>query len=562
MNLSNDSYTNKHMSFFSYTKAALVADSLSLATHWIYNQSKLKREFPDGVTSLHAPSSHYHVNKGAGDLTHYGDQTVWFAELLGGQSYNQSAWKACWLEKMKSYEGYVDIASQETIASGGNGKSGSNDLAGAARIAPLFDAHLTIEELIEAARSQTLLTHGDEEVSDAAEFFVRAVSLVQEGKDFSSAIKEASTLGEYRNLPVAEHIEKASKADKDDYLAESSKFGLTCHNPEAFPLVLYFLIHHGENFADAISKNAMAGGDTSARSMIMALFFVARDGDVGDELFGELNIDNEAGNASTPTCPKKLKSFSAGSHQVNIESENGNLSGALEYPEGEIKAVALFAHCFTCGKDFFPAVRVSKALAALGIATLRVDFSGIGKSDGSFASTSFLTNLDNLHTASEWLDEHIACPALLIGHSLGGAAVYAVAGSLCDETAVVSIGAPADPAHVLHLIEDYLEEIESKGEAEVSLAGRSFVIGKKFIDDLKTYDHQTKLKTLVGHKLVMHAPTDTTVELSNAGEIYSLLQHPKSFISLPGADHLLTDKEDAEYVANVIAVWAQKALRE
>jgi len=293
----------------------------------------------------------------------------------------------------------------------------------------------------------------------------------------------------------------------------------------------------------------------------MALFFVARDGDVGESLFSELNIGNGTVDVK-PTSSSEVKNFSAGSHQVNIESKNGNLSGALEYPEGPVKAVALFAHCFTCGKDFFPAVRVSKALASLGIATLRVDFSGIGKSEGNFASTSFLTNLDNLHTASEWLDKHIACPALLIGHSLGGAAVYAVAGSLCGTKAVVSIGAPADPAHVLHLIEDYVDEIESKGEAEVSLAGRSFTIGKKFIDDLKAYDHQAKLNTLTGHKLVMHAPSDLTVELSNAGEIYSQLEHPKSFISLPGADHLLTDQEDAEYVANVIAVWSRKALRD
>ena len=544
-----------------YTKASLVADSLSLATHWIYNQSKIDREFPDGVVSLHAPSSHYHVNKGQGDLTHYGDQTAWLAELLADQSYSHDAWTSHWLEKMKGYKGYVDMASQETIASEGHGKSGSNDLAGAARIAPLFDAHMTKDELIEAAKSQTILTHGDHEVRDTAEFFVRAVSLVQEGKGFLEALQEAGDQGIYRNLPVAEHIEKALRADSDDFIGESSKFGLTCHNPEAFPLTLYFLIHHGDSFTDAISKNAMAGGDTSARALLMALFFVARDGDVGDELFSKLNIGDGAIN-TTATSASDVKNFSAGSHSVNIESPNGNLSGALEYPEGPVKAVALFAHCFTCGKDFFPAVRISKSLASLGIATLRVDFSGIGKSEGSFESTSFLTNLDNLHTASEWLNKHIACPALLIGHSLGGAAVYAVAGSLCGTKAVVSIGAPSDPAHVLHLIEDHIDEIESKGEAEVSLAGRSFTIGKKFIDDLKAYDHQTKLNTLTGHKLVMHAPSDLTVELSNAGEIYSQLQHPKSFISLPGADHLLTDQEDAEYVANVIAVWSRKALRD
>lgn len=550
----------KIMSLSSYTKAALVADSLSLATHWVYNQSKLQREFPDGVISLYGPASQYHPNKKAGDLTHYGDQMVWLTELLEDQPYSLPAWRSLWLQKMKDYDGYVDGASKETIGNGGNGRSTANDLAGASRIAPLLDANLTSIEMIEAAKSQTEFSHGDPAIGETAEFFVRAVEQVQKGEDFLTALQSASEQGAYRNLPVAEYLESAIKGDKENYLAESASMGLTCHNPEALPLTMYFLIHHGADFADCISKNAMAGGDTSARAMLIALLFVARDGDVGEALFNQLNLGADGQNSAEVSTVRE--EYTAGSNLVTIVSEHGNLAGVLEHPEGEVKAVAMFAHCFTCGKDFFPAVRISKALAKLGIATLRVDFSGLGKSDGDFASTSFLTNLDNLHTASDWLEKNLMCPALLIGHSLGGAAVYSVAGSLAATKAVVSIGAPADPSHILHLIEDYVEEIEAKGEAEVDLAGRKLKMGKKFLDDLKAYDHQVKLKELKGHKLVMHAPTDTTVELSNAGEIYSQLQHPKSFISLPGANHLLTDKEDAEYVASLIAVWSQKALKE
>ncbi len=543
-----------------YTKAALVADSLSLATHWVYNQSKLQREFPDGVISLLGPTSQYHPNKKAGDLTHYGDQTRWLAELLVDQEYSESAWRSLWLQKMKGYDGYVDGASKETMANGGNGRSAANDLAGASRIAPLLDRGLTLIEMIGAAKSQTEFTHGDPSIGETAEFFVRAVELVKQGADFQTALQSASESGVYRNLPISEYLENAVNADKDNFLVESARIGLTCHNPEALPLALYFLIHHGENFADCISRNALAGGDTSARAMLIALLFVARDGDVGEALFNELNLDSDG--VLSANEPADRAEYEAGSNQVTIASEHGDLAGVLEYPEGEVTAVAMFAHCFTCGKDFFPAVRISKALAKLGIATLRVDFSGVGKSDGDFASTSFLTNLDNLHAASDWLEQTLMGPALLIGHSLGGAAVHAVADALAGTKAVVSIGAPSDPAHVLHLMEDYLKEIESTGEAKVTLAGRTFKVGKKFIDDLKAYDHQAKLKALTGHKLVMHAPSDLTVELSNAGEIYSQLSHPKSFISLPGANHLLTDKEDAEYVANVIAVWSQKALKE
>ncbi len=542
------------MSYSYYTQAALIADSLSLATHWVYNQNKIGRMFPDGVKVFHAPLSNYHEPKSAGDFTHYGDQTVWLADFLKTGAYEEGKWKAYWLDQMKSYGGYLDGASRATIENEGILPSGSNDLAGAARIAPLLDQKLGQEELVAAARSQTGLTHGDMVVVEAAEFFVRAVKAVENGASFVEALQRAGDEGSYRELPVKEDLEKAMSLQTEDHLKAGAELGLTCHTHEAFPLALYYLIHFGEDFEECMSMNALAGGDNSARAMLMALLFAARKGGEVSPLYGSLNMG-----APASTEPSK-KEFTAGSHEVKINSKNGQLAAVLEYPDVPLKAVALFAHCFTCGKDFLPGVRITRALAKCGIATLRVDFSGIGTSEGDFGATSFLTNLEELYTADAWLAEQLSAPEIMIGHSLGGAAAYAAAGDLKNVKAVVSIGAPADPGHVVHLFEDYLEEIDSKGVAVVKLAGRTFNIGKKFIEDMKNHDQGEKLKTLNAHKLVMHAPDDETVSLENAGQIYSQLTHPKSFVSLAGADHLLTKSKDSQYVAKMIAVWVERAL--
>lgn len=237
------------------------------------------------------------------------------------------------------------------------------------------------------------------------------------------------------------------------------------------------------------------------------------------------------------------------------------LSGVLEMPEGEVSATALFAHCFTCGKDFLPERRITRGLARRGIATLRIDFSGLGSSEGTFSDTSFLTNLDDLISVATWLKEHLAAPNLLVGHSLGGAAVLAAAGRIPSVKAVATIAAPADPQHVTHLFQNHLSEIQAKGEAEVTLAGRSFKIGKKFLEDLKGHNHKESLKGLKGvSTLIMHAPDDEVVSVKNAGEIYSALPHPKSFMALSGADHLLTRVKDAEYVAELIKTWSNYVL--
>jgi alpha/beta superfamily hydrolase len=251
-----------------------------------------------------------------------------------------------------------------------------------------------------------------------------------------------------------------------------------------------------------------------------------------------------------------------GSNPVEIPGSRAALAGVLEMPEGgEPKAFALFAHCFTCGKDFLPQKRITRALARSGIATLRFDFGGLGASEGQFAETSFLTNLDDSMAGAAWLEQHYRAPELLVGHSLGGAAVLAVAGKVPGVRAVATIGAPADPAHVTGLFPDQKATILSEGEADVKLAGRSFRVGRKFIEDLESFNHKSLLQGLRGiDVLILHSPLDQVVSIENAAENFALLKHPKSFISLAGADHLLLDAGAADYVAALIEVWARRSL--
>jgi putative redox protein len=237
-------------------------------------------------------------------------------------------------------------------------------------------------------------------------------------------------------------------------------------------------------------------------------------------------------------------------------SEGQQLAAALELPEGKTLAYALFAHCFTCGKDVLAAKRIAVALAAKGIAILRFDFTGLGSSEGEFANSTFSSNIADLVRAADHLRETRQAPAILIGHSLGGAAVLAAAGQIPEAKAVATIAAPSDPAHVTHFFADRIEDIRKHGKVEVSLAGRPFHIKREFLDDIAEHnlmDHVAKLHKAL---LVMHSPTDDTVGIDNATRIFAAAKHPKSFVSLPGADHLLSDRRDGMYVANVIAAWA------
>ena len=245
--------------------------------------------------------------------------------------------------------------------------------------------------------------------------------------------------------------------------------------------------------------------------------------------------------------------------KVEFTSNGLRLSGALETPESDIRCYALFAHCFTCGKDVAAASRISRALTGQGIAVLRFDFTGLGNSDGDFANTNFSSNLQDLVAASDFLRDNYEAPALLIGHSLGGAAVLGMAIQVPEVRAVVTIGAPHRAEHVAHNFSASLEEINSTGEAQVDLGGRTFSIKKQFLDDLDKLQ-DADLGKLRKALLVMHAPLDATVGIAEAEKIYMQAKHPKSFISLDDADHLLSRKADSEYVARTIAAWADRYL--
>jgi len=236
------------------------------------------------------------------------------------------------------------------------------------------------------------------------------------------------------------------------------------------------------------------------------------------------------------------------------------LAARLDSPETAIKAYALFAHCFTCGKDVFAASRISQALTEHGIAVLRFDFTGLGASEGEFANTNFSSNIADLKAAADYLRQTRAAPRILIGHSLGGAATLAVAGDVPEAQAVVTVAAPSDPAHVTHLFGEQVEAITAEGEAVVQLAGRPFRIQRHFLEDVAEHSLRGKIAALRKALLVMHAPGDSTVGISNALDIFSAAKHPKSFISLDTADHLLTRRDDAVYVANLIGAWSARYL--
>ena len=229
-------------------------------------------------------------------------------------------------------------------------------------------------------------------------------------------------------------------------------------------------------------------------------------------------------------------------------------------PKGEPRAYAVFAHCFTCTKDIFAAQRIAGALAERGIAVLRFDFTGLGHSDGEFANTNFSSNVDDLVAAADYLRATRKPPELLIGHSLGGAAVLAAAARIPEAVAVATIGAPADPGHIAHLFRNTADEIAAKGEAEVELAGRRFRVKKQFLADIAAQNLEPAIGALHKALLLFHAPRDEIVGIDNAGSIFAAAKHPKSFVSLDDADHLLSRKADAVYVAQVLAAWAGRYL--
>jgi len=249
------------------------------------------------------------------------------------------------------------------------------------------------------------------------------------------------------------------------------------------------------------------------------------------------------------------------SERISFEGHDGQrLAARLDRPDGPHLATALFAHCFTCSKDIPAARRIAARLAAAGFAVLRFDFTGLGHSEGEFENTDFTSNVADLHAAADWLRGQDLAPDLLIGHSLGGAAVLRAAGDIDSARAVVTIGAPYDPDHVLHNFGDALDRIEEDGAAEVTLAGRSFTIGRDFVRDVRAEELGPAIGRMKRALLILHAPRDDVVGIDNAANIFGAARHPKSFVTLDSADHLVSDGKDAEYAAGVIAAWAARYL--
>ena len=245
-----------------------------------------------------------------------------------------------------------------------------------------------------------------------------------------------------------------------------------------------------------------------------------------------------------------------------LNNENIELTGRLELPENQHPHnFAIFAHCFTCNKNLSAVKNISRALTSQGFGVLRFDFTGLGESHGDFENTNFSGNVEDLISASQFLEKNHMAPTLLIGHSLGGSAVIFAASQLDSIKAIATIGAPSNPKHVKHLLHNSVEEIEANGIANVNIGGRPFTIKKQFLDDIETKSLPEVANNLRKALLVTHSPQDTTVGIENAEEIYVAARHPKSFVSIDGADHLLMRKEDSSYVGLVIANWAKRYIQ-
>jgi ADP-ribosylglycohydrolase/fermentation-respiration switch protein FrsA (DUF1100 family) len=547
---------------------SFIGDALSLGPHWIYNPGKIARLYPDGVKSYDKPQTDYHPGKGAGDFTHYGDQTLALLHSLVLHSslgrwtadHWRADWQTFWQGDPSSYRDGATTKTLENLAAGITTPSDSNDLAGASRLAPVIAAGLggPLDRQVAMARAQTEVTHGDGAVVDSAEFFARATAAVTEGAGFDEAFETAAA-ADYAALPAVDWLARGRAAVEGDLQEQAKTLGLTCHIPEAFPLTITLALRFENDPLEALSANALTGGDSAARGMVLGLLSGAKHGLAGfpAELVENLNAATRIeallsllGPAAAPRTEK-----------TSFPNPLGDkLDAVIDFPAGPPRAFALFAHCFTCGKNLRAANRIGRSLAEAGIATLRFDFTGLGASGGDFADTSFLTNLDDLLAAAGFLREQHQAPAILIGHSLGGAAALAAAAKVPECRAVATIGAPADPEHVTHLLDADLDSIRSAGKAVVTLAGRKFTVGSRFLDDFAEHCQPCAIAELERDLLILHAPGDSIVPVDNARRIYEAARHPKSFVSLASADHLLSNADDADYTARLIAAWATRAL--
>ncbi|WP_132993043.1 alpha/beta hydrolase family protein [Gordonia zhaorongruii] len=249
------------------------------------------------------------------------------------------------------------------------------------------------------------------------------------------------------------------------------------------------------------------------------------------------------------------------SQEITFTGSDGEtLHGTLDLPPKEPETFGLMAHCFTGGRNHPATRRVARELTARGMAVLRFDFTGFGDSGGEFAESTFSSNVADLGLAASWLREHHRAPTLLVGHSLGGAAAIPAALEIPEVAAVVTIGAPSDPGHVTHLFAGILDDVQRDGRAEVILGGQRVTVSREFVQDLHDSDIHNAARALDRPLLIMHAPDDELVEIRNANGIYRAARHPKSFIALDGADHLLSKPKHARRAAQLIAAWADPYL--
>lgn len=248
------------------------------------------------------------------------------------------------------------------------------------------------------------------------------------------------------------------------------------------------------------------------------------------------------------------------SQKITFDNDSGHeLSAFLEFPaDTRPYAYAIFAHVFTGNKSLTATRHIARGLTQNGIAVLRFDFTGLGESEGDFADTNFSSNVKDLLAAANFLEENYEAPSILIGHSLGGAAVIFASSQLDSIKAVATVGAPSDPEHVTHLLRDKVDDIIKLGKAKVNIGGRTFMIKKQFLEDLQNKNMFEILKQLKKPIMVLHSPQDNVVEIDNAAQIYHAAFHPKSFVSLDGADHMLTNKGDATYAGDMIANWVMR----
>ncbi len=547
---------------------SFIGDALSMGSLWIYNPKMIERKF-GRVTDYNLPEANkYHPTKKSGDFTHYGDQTLVLLESVAKQrAFDSSDFSTRWRQLFSNYEGYVDGATKDTLDLLSSGispekaGSSSNDLAGASRIAPVLIAYAQkdFNEVQSVVEEQTAMTHNDPQVIETATFFARVVFRIFEGIGVEAAIEYAA-LFDYNHLPAEEWLELAINHLELDSVSALQKLGQDCHIDHAFPATLYLLLKYGDSFETANIENIMAGGDSAARGLIIGMVLGSKYGleSIPEKWITGLNAFTTIDNYFKTLFPENevTQSSVEGGKVSFLNSDGIELDARLEQPSEPPKAIALFAHCFTCSKEIAAATRISRALAGKGFAVLRFDFTGLGNSDGDFANTNFSSNIQDLVSAADFLRDNIAAPTLLIGHSLGGTAVIAAGSQIPEVKGIVTIGAPSDPSHINHLFKSKLEKIETEGEATVLLAGREFRVKKQFLEDL---DNQSVLKSLSDSRanlLVMHAPGDQTVSIDHARHIYDAAKHPKSFISLDDADHLLTRKKDSTYVAELIAVWS------